>query len=162
MRCEFDDREIVGRLHRRTRASTRRRFPRPLGDAAVVISVACHRANAGGPVFDPIGLRESVRASANPHLMDRLQLRRCSALDALPTLSAAHCQAVQGHGRLFLPCLPRPSDLREPKKKPQSPRLSASLQAAAEAWRFAASNRPHTTPTIPDETTTIPKTGGQN
>jgi hypothetical protein len=121
MRCEFDNREIVGRLHRRTRASTRRRFPRPLGDVAAVISVACHRANAGGPVFDPIGLRESVRASANPRLMDRLQLRRCSALDALPTLSAAHCQAVQGHGRLFLPCLPRPSDLREPKKKPQSP-----------------------------------------
>src|SRR6516164_2291773 len=88
--------------------------------------------------------------------------RRRSALDALPTLPAGHCQAVQGHGRLFLPCLPRRSNLREPKKKPQSPRLSASLQAAAEAWRFAASNRPHTTPTIPDETTTIPKTGGQN
>jgi len=130
--------------------------------ATAVFSLACHRANAGGPVFDPIGPRQSGRASANPRLMDSLQLRRRSALDALPTLPAGHCQAVQGHGRLFLPCLPRRSNLREPKKKPQSPRLSASLQAAAEAWRFAASNRPHTTPTIPDETTTIPKTGGQN
>ena len=129
MRCEFDDREIVGRLHRRTRASTRMRFPRPLGDVAVVISVACHRANAGGPVFDPIGLRESGRASANPRLMDSLQLRRRSALDALPTLPAAHCQAVQGHGRLFLPCLPRRSNLR-------SQRRSRKARAYLQAYRL--------------------------
>jgi hypothetical protein len=162
MRCEIDDREIGGRLHRCARASTRRHFPRSLGDVAAVISVACHRANAGGPVFDPIGPRQSGRSSANSGFLDPLQLRRRSTLDALPTLPAARCKAVLRHRRLFLPCLPPQSNLREPKKKPQSPRLSASLQAAAEAWRFAPGSRPHTTPTIPDETTTIPKTGNQN
>jgi hypothetical protein len=153
---------LGGRLHRCARASTRRHFPRSLGDVAAVISVACHRANAGGPVFDPIGPRQSGRASANSGFLNPLQLRRRSTLDALPTLPAARCKAVQRHRRLFLPCLPPQSNLREPKKKPQSPRLSASLQAAAEAWRFAPGSRPHTTPTIPDETTTIPKTGNQN
>jgi hypothetical protein len=162
MRCAFDSRKIIGELPRHTRASTRRRFPRSLGYATGVVSLACHRSNARSPVFDPIGLTESVRASANPRLMDALPLRRHSALDALPSLPAPHCQAVQGHGRLFLPCLPWSSHLRKPKKKPQSPCLFASLQAAADAWRFAAGGRPHTTPTIPDEKTTIPKAGGQN
>jgi hypothetical protein len=88
--------------------------------------------------------------------------RQRSTLDALPTLPAARCQTVQRHGRLFLPCLPRQSNLRKPKKKSQSPRLSTSLQAAANAWRFAPGNRPHTSPTISHETTTISKTGYQN
>ena len=94
----------------------------------------------------------------------RVSWTHCNYGGARPWMHCPHCQQriailFKGMGGYFCrACLGNPI-YESTKKKPQSACLSTSLQAAADTWRFAPGSRPHTTSTIPDETTTIPKTG---
>ena len=97
----------------------------------------------------------------------RISWTGCNYGGARPWMHCPLCQRriarlFKGMGGYFCrACLGHP--IYESQRRSRKAR--AYLQAYSLRQRlggFAASNRPHTTPTIPDETTTIPKTGGQN